>query len=43
MTALLSHSNAVPDLTLAVPVPFATISGTSFEIRSTYFRAEKKQ
>ena len=52
MTALLSHTNAVPDATLSmftgsatdldnlkslqVPTPFATITGASFEIRSTF-------
>jgi len=52
MTALLSHTNAVPDATLSmftgsatnldnlkslqVPVPFATVTGTSFEIRGTF-------
>ena len=52
MTALLSHTNAIPDATLSmttgsatnldslksmqVPVPFATITGASFEIRGTF-------
>lgn len=52
MTALLSHTNAIPDATLTmatgsatnldnvktlqVPSPFATISGSSFEIRGTF-------